>query len=201
MFQLFGAKKTEDLLGTSVASHVHSSVRKLVSDRIAYVQAGIEQGRIEELLIRVDGTPFDADVISIAVVYRGRVSVQSILRDITEEKRGQEALRESEALFRSQFEFGNVGIGITSPRNKRWLRVNKRLCDMLGYSERELLQKTWVDITHPNDLDTDLQNFDRMLADGIEAYEIDKRFIRKDGAVIHAHLTVSCCRNPDRSLV
>ena len=200
MFQLFGAKKTEDLLGTSVASHVHPSLRRLVSDRIAYVQTGIEQGRIEELLIRVDGTPFDADVISIAVTYRGRASVQSILRDITEETRVQEALRESEALFRSQFEFGNIGIGITSPADKGWLRVNKRLCDMLGYSESELLQKTWVDITHPNDLDTDLQNFDRMLTDGIEAYEIDKRLMRKDRAVIHTHLTVSCCRNPDRSV-
>jgi PAS domain S-box-containing protein len=118
MFQLFGAKKREDLLGTSVASHVHPSVRRLVSDRIAYVQTGIEQGRIEELLIRVDGTPFDADVISIAVTYHGRASVQSILRDITEGTRVQEALRESEALFRSQFEFGNIGIGNVACRQR-----------------------------------------------------------------------------------
>lgn len=200
LFEIFGAKTAEDLLGTTVAEHVHPSVRTLVSDRIAYVQTGIEQGRIEELLIRVDGTPFDADVISIAVTYRGKPSVQSILRNITEEKRVQEALRESEALFRSQFEFGNIGIAITSPSDRRWLRVNRRLCDMLGYSERDLLQKTWVDITHPNDLNTDLKNFDQMLADEIEAYEIDKRFIRKDRTVIHAHLTVSCCRNPDRSV-
>lgn len=58
---------------------------------------------------------------------------------------------ESEALFRSQFEFGNIGIAITSIE-KLWLHANPRLCEMLGYSEEELRRQTWAELTHPDDL-------------------------------------------------
>jgi PAS domain S-box-containing protein len=200
MFEIFDAKRPEDLLGTSVASHVHPSLRTVVSDRVKHVQAGQEQGRLEELLIRVDGTPFDADVISVTVTYGGKAAVQSILRDITDRKRAEEELRESEALFRSQFEYGNIGIAVASSTDDRWLRVNKRLCEMFGYEEEELLNKSCTEITYPEDIHKDLPQFDRMLAGEIEAYEIDKRFVRKDKAVIHTHLAVSCSRNHDRSV-
>jgi PAS domain S-box-containing protein len=117
----------------------------------------------------------------------------------TERKRMEDALRESEAQFRSLFEFGNIGIAITSVE-KGWLRVNPHLCHLLGYSEAELREKTWAEMTYPDDLASDLERFERMLAGEIEAYEMDKRFIRKDGSIVATHLTVSCFRNPDRSV-
>jgi PAS domain S-box-containing protein len=130
-----------------------------------------------------------------AVMHRNRL----LNAEIETRRQTEEALRESEALFRSQFEFGNIGIAITSV-DKGWLRVNPRLCEMLGYSEAELREKTWTEMTYPDDLAPDLAQFDRLLAGEIEGYEMDKRFYRKDGRTIATHLTVSCFRNQDRSV-
>ncbi|HVP39402.1 MAG TPA: PAS domain S-box protein [Candidatus Saccharimonadales bacterium] len=127
------------------------------------------------------------------------VAQDRLERAVGERERVEEALRESEALFRSQFELGNIGIAITSP-DKGWLRVNRRLCEMFGYTEAELRQLTWAQMTHREDLAADVALFNRVLAGEIEAYELDKRFLRKDGSIIATHLTVSCFRNQDRSV-
>ena len=129
------------------------------------------------------------------------VALRRLEQEIAERQRLEEALRESEALFRSQFEFGNIGIAITSV-GKRWLRVNLRLGEMLGYSEEELGQRTWAEMTHPDDLEPDVAQFTRMLAGEIEAYELDKRFFRKDGGIVATYGTfpVSATRTYPRGL-
>ena len=108
-------------------------------------------------------------------------------------------LQESEALFRSQFELGNIGIAITTVE-QRWRRVNRRLCEMLGYSEEELQRRTWAEMTYPEDLSPDLAQFNRLLAGEIDSYEMEKRFFRKDGTILTTHLTTSCFRNQDGSV-
>lgn len=127
----------------------------------------------------------------------GHVEVHGVTRDISVRKQTEDALRESEFLFRSQFELGNIGIAIISP-DKSWLRANPKLCQMLGYSEAEFTRTNWAQITHPEDLPADLARFKLMLEGGIDSYEMDKRTIRKDGGIIHTHLTVSCYRTEGR---
>ena len=112
-------------------------------------------------------------------------------------KRAQRSLEESEALFRS--DLGNIGVAITSA-DKKWRRTNERLRRMLGYSGAELGEKTWFEITHPEDVSVELACFDRMLAGEIDTYEMDKRFLRKDGNVVFTHLNASCVRDPDGSV-
>ena len=113
--------------------------------------------------------------------------------DITERQQVAENLRKSEFLFRSQFDLGNIGIAITSP-DKVWLRVNRHLSDMLGYSEAKLQSLSWAELTHPEDLDKNVAQFNKMVAGEINSYELGKRFIHSDGSIIHTHLTVSCYR-------
>ncbi|MDO8464405.1 MAG: PAS domain S-box protein [Gallionella sp.] len=114
-------------------------------------------------------------------------------REIAERKQMEEEIAQREALFRNYFELGQVGMAITS-LEKGWLRVNDRLCEMLGYTRDELAEMTWVEMTHPDDLEPDMVQFRRLLSGEIERYSMDKRFIRKDKSVIYTYLAVSCQR-------
>lgn len=78
-----------------------------------------------------------------------------------------------------------------------WLKVNKVMCQMLGYAEKELLETDFLKLTHPEDLDEDLKNVQRLLRNEIETYQMDKRYFHKDGHVIYAHLSVSLIRDSE----
>ena len=125
--------------------------------------------------------------------------VASLVKEKSEVNNLIHQLTESEALFRSQFEFGNIGIAISSVK-EGWTRVNAMCCKMLGYSEQELSQITWEDLTHPDDLDKEMQDYKRMMAGEIDNYELDKRIYHKSGKIVYAHINVSCFRNSDESV-
>lgn len=99
-----------------------------------------------------------------------------------------------QTLFKKFFELGLAGNAI-SDFDKRWVQVNDSLCKMLGYSREELLNMTWTEMTHPEDLQLDVTQFEKMLAGETEGYTIDKRFICKNGRIIRVNLSVSCVRH------
>jgi PAS domain S-box-containing protein len=126
----------------------------------------------------------------------GSVVRSGVVSDITESRRARLALEESEQRFRGYFHLPLAGLAITS-LDKGWLEVNEHLCQILGYSETELREKTWVELTHPDDLAADLAQFQRVLAGEQDGYTLEKRFIRKDGTVVSVNLGVACVRHPD----
>lgn len=105
---------------------------------------------------------------------------ESLRTELNEHKRAAERLRESEERYRSYFELGLIGMAITSP-TKGCLEVNDEICRILGYDRTGLLQKTWAELTHPDDLAADVAQFDRVMAGEIDGYSMDKRWIRKAG--------------------
>ena len=112
----------------------------------------------------------------------------------------QEALvRSGEEKMRLFFDRQLVGMAITSPA-KGWLQVNDRLCAMFGYTREELGTMTWAELTHPHDLASEQALYERMRAGELDQYSTEKRYIRKDGTVLCAELSVGCVRRPDRSL-
>ncbi|MBV9959187.1 MAG: PAS domain S-box protein, partial [Acidobacteria bacterium] len=111
-------------------------------------------------------------------------------------KQAEERLRESEERFRSYFELGLIGMAITLPA-KGMVEVNDEICKILGYERGELLQKTWAELTHPDDQAADLARFNRVLAGEIDGYTLDKRWIRKDGQVIDTTISVKALRSAD----
>ncbi|MCX6046757.1 MAG: PAS domain S-box protein [Chloroflexi bacterium] len=119
----------------------------------------------------------------------------TLVTDITERKQAEDALRVSEARFRGTFEQAAVGLAHVSI-DGRFLRVNQRSCEIYGYSSAELLQLTPYAITHPDDLGENLQSNQRLLSGEIATYSMEKRYLRKDGAMIWTNLTVSLQREP-----
>lgn len=118
---------------------------------------------------------------------------------LREERKNIEALRDSEAQqFRTIFENAAVGIARVAP-DGRFLEVNQRLCDIVGYTREELMTKTFGDITHPDGLEVDLMAKRRMLAGEVDTYSREKRYHRKDGSVVWTNLTVSLARKADGS--
>ncbi|MES2090966.1 MAG: PAS domain S-box protein, partial [Pseudomonadota bacterium] len=87
------------------------------------------------------------------------------------------SLKESEYLFRSQFDLGNFGINITMP-DKRWVRYNRCYCDMLGYTEHEMQSMKWEQLVHPDDLPAALEQYRRLISGEIDRYQMDQRAIR-----------------------
>ncbi len=102
----------------------------------------------------------------------------------------QQALQRSEERFRATFEQAAVGIGNVL-KNGRWLRVNQKLCDIVGYAREELLELTWQEITHPDDLAVDLEKARSLFGGEISSYSLEKRCLRKDGSPVWINLTVS----------
>jgi PAS domain S-box-containing protein len=115
---------------------------------------------------------------------------------ITGQVKARHAIAESERRFRVTFENAAVGIAHVAP-DGGWLRVNSRLCEILGWSEQELLAKNFQDITHPEDLDADLDHVQRMIQGDIDSYGLDKRYLRKDGSYVWTRLRVGAARSPD----
>jgi PAS domain S-box-containing protein len=114
-------------------------------------------------------------------------------RDVTERRRVEEALKESEERFRATFEQAAVGVAHVRP-DGRFLLVNHKFCDIVGYTREELLGKTFQEITYPYDLKADLQNVQMLLANIIQNYSLHKRCIRKDGSFVWTNLTASLVR-------
>jgi two-component system, chemotaxis family, sensor kinase Cph1 len=111
-------------------------------------------------------------------------------RDITERKKSEMAIKESEEKFRTIFEQAAVGI-CQIAISGNFLKANQRLCNLLGYSETELLQKTIKEITHPNDIQADIEYAEQILTGQRISYSIEKRFIGKNAKIIWVNFTVS----------
>lgn len=155
----------------------------------------------EKEYIRNDGTVFPVELRThLLRDERGNASgIWAFVRDLTDRKKVETALRESEEKFRRSFELGLIGMAITSP-TKDILEVNSEICKILGYERTELLQLTWSGLTHPDDLAGDITYFNQVMNGITDGYSIDTRFIRKDGRVIFATVSAKCLRRPDGSV-
>ncbi|MEO1431019.1 MAG: PAS domain S-box protein [Cyanobacteria bacterium J06633_8] len=108
-----------------------------------------------------------------------------------------EGLRES-GLFKTLFEEAAVGMAQVAIHGK-WLKVNRQLCAITGYSDSELLKLSFQDITHPDDLEADLEQVLRLLMGEINSYSLEKRYIRRDGTIVWVNIKPTLVKEADNS--
>ncbi len=128
------------------------------------------------------------------MVRRDDGAIVTTVRNITERHRAANKLRESEALFRVAFSHSAIGVALVS-LDGRWLQVNAALCRILGYSESELLAINHHDLVHADELEASCTNLQRTLAGEISQYEVEKRYVHRDGRTIWTVLNVALVRN------
>jgi PAS domain S-box-containing protein len=143
---------------------------------------------------RKDRTTFPIEISSRVVILEGIKFYQIIGRDITERKKSENTLIESEQRFRKIFEESPFSILMTG-KDFGILRVNSSFCKLIGYTEEELKLLTFRDFTHPDYLPPDEISFLRLIADEIPLYQTEKKYIRKDGAIIWGYTTASIIRD------
>jgi len=123
----------------------------------------------------------------------------TLIWDIYTRKMTEEALGRSEERFRKIFEESPVGMALVN-RNFQFTRVNKALCDFIQYSEDEMLNKSFVQVTHPDSVDRDKAAVKKILSGELQVYQTEKRYIRKDGVVVWGEAHISALWNDDGTL-
>jgi PAS domain S-box-containing protein len=199
-----GQFKLADFAGAAVPDLVHARRPFVVEDSEARLPRGANRDVYREMGIRA--------LIAVPLVKGGRlvatagVEMQSPrnwtndeielvdlaaerLWEAMERARVTRALRDSEAEFRSLFELSAVGVAQADPTTGRYLRANRRFCEITGYSERELLEKTFSDITHPDDRGRNADAIGSVLRGEGQRWDIEKRYIRADGSIVWVHIS------------
>ncbi len=199
---LFGYARDE-LVGREVEMLVPERLRRshqahrdsfFTKPRVREMGAGLELHGLHK-----DGHEFPVEVTLSPVPTDDAVLACAAIRDVTARRRGEDRLREAEDRFRGAFDSAAIGMAIVAP-DGHWLQVNHSLCELVGFSEEELLAGgSFQAITHPDDLDADLETVPQLLAGEINTYQEDKRYIHKQGHTIWIRLSVSVVRDADGS--
>jgi diguanylate cyclase (GGDEF)-like protein/PAS domain S-box-containing protein len=158
----------------------------------------VDRLRIEKRFLRSDGT-----VVWVALTSSlardgdgGPLHFVAQIEDVTERVRAQRALEEAEERFRSAFDYAPIGMALVD-LDGHWLRVNPMLCEITGYTESELLACTFYEITHPDDLEKNLAEVQRVIGGERRAMRIEKRYLRPNGDTVWVRISSSLVRDAD----
>ncbi len=190
--------RAEDTVGESAFAYVHPDDAERVRESFRRAVAESAPRLVIEYRFRhKDGSwrwleSVGTNLLGTSEV--GEIVVNS--RDITERKRAESSLKESEQWFRSSFRDAAIGMALVGPGG-RFLQVNRAFSEIVGYEQDELLSKTFLDLTHPDDAATNVEHLERMLAEEIDTYQIEKRYVHKDGHDVWAFLSASLVRDED----
>jgi PAS domain S-box-containing protein len=182
---------SEAAIGTICFDHAPP---ELAAPRRAKMKEAIRTGQPLRFEDEHNGKKFSNAIFPVRDGAMNVSGVAMFSSDITERKKAEEALRESEERFRTAFESGAVAMAMTAFDGKI-LRVNATLCRMLGYKGSELTKLRFADITYPDDVLPNIEGVQRIARGEIPTFRMEKRYIRKDGRVIWGDMSTAAVRD------
>jgi PAS domain S-box-containing protein len=157
---------------------------------------------LDDILWRLDGTMFPVDYSSYPIRRDGAIDGAVVTFQDTTLRRGMEQeVRQSERLFRGAFDAAQIGISLTLADGITYVDVNDALCEMVGYPKEELLKLNWQMITHPDDLQRNITEFNEVILGHRDTDRSKKRYISKDGTVVWIETSDSVVKDSDGELL
>ena len=188
-FEKFGCGKTSSCPDCIVRKSLNKSIRTgesvINAEGIMTCKAGNEEHKINILV--------SSNLIKLKDVNKILITII----DITERKLAENAMQQSEERFRAVFEQAGVGVAILNTRTGQIVRVNQKYCDFVGYTMQEMLQKTFMDITFHEDIQTNINNNIQLIEGSNKLFSFEKRCVHKNGNILWGILTVSPLWKPD----
>ena len=189
----------EEIIGQHFSRfYLEEDVRAGLCDRELEQAAEVGRFECEGWRVRKDGSRFWANVVIAAVRDPANGSLlgfAKVTRDLTQRRLADQALRESEERFRHAIDDAPVGTALVS-LDGHFVRVNRAFCEVVGHDAAELANLTFRDITHPEDREIDRASAEQLARGETQRYQIEKRYIRKDGTVVDIMFSASLLRVP-----
>ncbi len=191
---MFGYETPEELIGKHVSAVISpEDAERLVEFSRSRLRGEQPPSEYEFKAKRKNGTSVDVEASVSTSNVAGRTFITTMLRDITERKRAEERLRESETRFRAAFEQANVGV-VQASSDGRLLVVNPGFCKIVGYPEEEARGMMIRDITHKDDYEKEEKLTRQLVAGEISGYSLEKRFLHKGGGIVWGNMTATLVR-------
>jgi PAS domain S-box-containing protein len=195
--RILGRREAE-LIGRSVRDHTHPDDLAVGDENIQGLLGGDQtQSSRDKRVVRGNGSIAWVNVTAVPAVdpETGTKLIVGHVVETGERRRREGALAEAEERFQNAFDNAPIGMGLLAP-DGRWLKVNRALCDITGYSETALLTSNFESITHPKDLEAQSEFIRRIEAGEISSYQMDKRYRHAEGHYVWVSLSVSLVRDP-----
>lgn len=184
---MIGAQSPEDIIGRPLIQFIHPDFIPVVTQRVKQLLAtGKATPLVHEKFVRLDGEVIDVEVVSIPFNYKNEQAIQVVVRDVTEQMKAEQALRESEERFRFMAESMPQKVFITDASGKVDY-LNPQWIEYTGLSFEQIQTKGWAQFIHPDDIDENVRQWKHAITTG-EPFQIEHRFRRHDG-IYHWHLS------------
>ncbi len=186
----------EDISTTDFSSLISPEDRKATMERYERRKRGEAVESVYEITVKGSGGSVPVEINANIIDYQGSPATLVFVRDISERARSARVLEESEEMFRLAFDHATIGRALATPEGK-FVKFNQVACDMVGYTQDEILKMTWMDITHADHMQESFDLMSKLMQGRIPAFTIEQRAVRKDGNIIWVNLTVVLARDSE----